>query len=1160
MATEYGTTPWGKWFVDVLKGYKIDARLQRGKTYANTGKVLALGVENRMVTAKVKGHSSPSYTVKIEFPPLDKAERLFELIEADPLLLSRIQGGELPMELLEALKAQRVSLIPERWNEMKRSCTCPDWGDPCKHMAAVYYVLARQIDADPHVLFKLRGIDLSSRYGESMTHELEPPFHLEYEPPGARTKVPPVEEPPPFPEGNYTTFIQSLVPSKPNFSDRDFSVTLMEFYHHAARKPLEGIEPDEAMEHLFSRSRWSVVAPSLEVPTEVRLRYTVPGGEERELGLTEAAPLFLSFSGDQGSSEYRFFFYLFRFLRSLWNGCAFIPVPWVVSKTLSVFWKPLDTLPVIREALNQLALYEPGLLRSGTKRPKTLTGRSGVDLLTCAFLTEQVHGVSFSLSVGSEGFRALGGLFFKGKGLRVDTPAHKSLPLAIDTWLSVLRTDFTAYQYRCTLKAAPAKAAPAKAGPEKAGPAKTAGSKAPHCSPSFSYQLSFEVLVDEEPVSLQGALERTGRRDILRAPTALSAYLPEIRSLAKAPSVLLGEDRLASFLDEAGPLLSRLGVQVVLPKELLRELKPRLVLRDTKGANASLVSYLDLGSLVSYEWALAVGDQILTADEFEALVAKKTALVRFRDGFVRLNPQEIAALLKRARSPDSVSAVEVLRAHFSGAAELSTELNRSLDALLEEKHYPPPRSLSANLRPYQLRGYNWVCSLLQAGFGCILADDMGLGKTVQAISVLLRLEEEGLLGEGGTLVVAPTALLSNWERELERFAPSLSVSRYHGTARSLATTSRVLLTTYQTAVRDGTKLMGRKFSLLIADEAHIMKNAATAVARTIKSLPIPYRLALSGTPVENRLEDLRSLFDFIIPGYLGTPEAFKREYRQPIEVDRHRDVAEKLRTITAPFLLRRLKTDRTIISDLPEKVTINEYANLEKEQAALYESVVRDVLAQSEKISEGSARAALILKLLTSLKQICDHPRCFDKESPPRAALSGKAQLLLALLEEILRGNEKVLIFSQYVETLGVLKTIILDELAEDVLVYHGGLGQKNRDQVVEEFQTNPLARLMLVSLKAGGLGLNLTAASRVIHYDLWFNPAVETQATDRAFRIGQKSNVFVHRFITQNTFEEKIEAMLNSKRELAEMTVSSGESWLARMDHEELRELFTRK
>jgi SNF2 family DNA or RNA helicase len=337
-----------------------------------------------------------------------------------------------------------------------------------------------------------------------------------------------------------------------------------------------------------------------------------------------------------------------------------------------------------------------------------------------------------------------------------------------------------------------------------------------------------------------------------------------------------------------------------------------------------------------------------------------------------------------------------------------------------------------------------------------------------------------------------------------------------------------------------------------------MKNADTRVSRTIKQFRSQYRLALSGTPVENRLEDLRSLFDFILPGYLGTAAAFREQYRVPIEVMRNREQAEVLRKITSPFLLRRLKTDKKIIKDLPEKIIANEYAVLEKGQAALYESVVAESIQKSEH-SDPKDRPALVLSLLTSLKQICDHPRVFDKESPAASELSGKAQLLLTLLEEILANREKTLVFSQYVETLDCLERIIKKELDEAPLVYHGGLTQKNRADIIDRFQNDTAARILLVSLKAGGLGLNLTAASRVIHYDLWYNPAVENQATDRAFRIGQKRTVFVHRFITKNSFEEKIDAMLASKQELADMTVTSGESWLARMSHEELKALFER-
>jgi len=344
--------------------------------------------------------------------------------------------------------------------------------------------------------------------------------------------------------------------------------------------------------------------------------------------------------------------------------------------------------------------------------------------------------------------------------------------------------------------------------------------------------------------------------------------------------------------------------------------------------------------------------------------------------------------------------------------------------------------------------------------------------------------------------------------------------------------------------------------MLLTDEAHLMKNPETHVSRTIKQLRSQYRLALSGTPVENRLEDLRSLFDFILPGYLGDSAKFKEQFRIPIEVMRNREQADVLKKITSPFLLRRLKTDKKIIKDLPDKIVSNEYAALEKEQAALYQSVVSESLKKSEH-ADGKDRAALILYMLTSLKQICDHPRVYDKESPAVSELSGKAQLLVALLQEILANREKTLIFSQYVETLDCLQQIINKELGEKALVYHGGLNQKIRADIVEQFQTDVSARIMLVSLRAGGLGLNLTAASRVIHYDLWYNPAVENQATDRAFRIGQKRNVFVHRFITRNSFEEKIDAMISSKQELADMTVKSGESWLARMSHEELKDLF---
>ncbi|MDR3161695.1 MAG: DEAD/DEAH box helicase family protein [Spirochaetaceae bacterium] len=1177
----YGRTPWGKWFIEVLDSYQMGARLDRGRSYANTGKVLSLDIREGKAVAKVKGHYRPSYRVEIAFPRLEDEERLFELIREDPALLARIAAGELPESFLTKLKREGINLIPRRWEEMKRSCTCPDVGDPCKHMAALYYIIAREIDADPQVLFRLRGIDLrevAGPYGASLKADggkaLAAPFTV----PADKSPRELPQDPPDFPEiPHCTDLILSLLPPSPAFCEKDFSLELAEFYHRAARfvpwedagaGEAEGEESDPdpgSVEHRFSRSHWSLDCAAPKPGAQpVLVRRTLSGDLERS-SLYDAFIQFRSFSSEDGTGSYTFLYYLFKFLNLLCAAGAIIPWPLREGKQLRIIWLPYDQLPPIRSCLDALARYEDRLLPLGAKppsgapaaggtaaaskkKPVYAGGRGVVDLIASAFLTEWVKRLYFAQGKGQAAdrhVRELLYLFFQGDALDVASPALRSMPLAIANWLAVLRTDFSAFTYQFTLKAAAEK----RKAPSKAGGA-----------PEFS--LSMEVLLpgsgegEIEKVPLKDAVKKTGSLDVLRAPTALSNYLPELRSLTDRKTVALGEERLADFLDNASVLLTRLGIPVIFPKNLHRELKPRLVLRGEVKQAGALVSYLGLEKLLNWQWQVAIGDEVLSAAEFEALVKQKQAVVKFRDKFIRLEPAELARLLKEAQTREP-TVNDFLKAHFAGDSLLSFDASEIISHLFGERSFPVPGSLRADLREYQTRGYNWICSLLFSGFGCILADDMGLGKTIQSITVLLHLKDAGLLGDG-CLIVAPAALLENWERELGRFAPSLTVSRYHGSGRRLDG-AEVFLTTYQTAVRDSEKLTERPFSILIADEAHLMKNAETRGSRTLKQLRSAYRLALSGTPVENRLEDMRSLFDFILPGYLGTQAEFKEAFRTPIEVLRQKDKAEALRRITAPFLLRRLKTDKTVIADLPDKVSINEYAVLEKGQAALYESIVAETLEKSEKLEDPRDRRALVLGLLTSLKQVCDHPRVYDKESPPLSSLSGKTRLLLTLLQEILANREKVLIFSQYVETLACLEAIIREELAEAALVYHGGLSQKTRSAVIDAFQTESSSRILLVSLRAGGLGLNLTAASRVIHYDLWYNPAVENQATDRAFRIGQKRTVFVHRFITRNSFEERIDAMLTSKRELADMTVSSGESWLARMSHEELKALFDR-
>jgi len=1205
MNSRYGITPWGSWFIEVLDSYQMGERLDRGRRYANAGRVLSLELEAGRAFAKVEGNYRPFYKVEIRFPPLKEAEQVYGMIESDPPLLAHIAAGELPETFLQKLKDKGIDLIPRRWRDMVRSCTCPDWGDPCKHMAALYYIIAREIDADPHVLFRLRGMDLAARFGKAAVHSVAPPFTVTFAAKEKAAQLDAKAQPDTQVQsgtqaqtvakaqpGNQAMrsdntpleleaiphcgeLITSLLPSAPPFCEKDFALVMAEFYHRCARYQVwESAEADEQnlaeTEHDFSRSRWTVICPNPAPGAEPLLQSEDINGKKKRHSLQGAFEYFVQFSSEDGTASYTFLFYLFKFLNLVCSAGAFVPFVLAENETLKIIWRPFENLPPVPEMLKGLASRECGMLggkieqtgeqkKSGQKTGnkmvnQIISGRSVVDLLASAFLSEWVRRryLSFRGSIGKQGsndeYRTLLNLFFQGFCIDVSSPAQRSLPTAIDRWLSVLQIDFSAHRYAITIKEISVK------------------NNSDETPAPMEFAMSMDVIVEQEDGAKKIPLSQCKDLEILRAPIALSNYLPEIRELASQSgtspsktasrqSVVLSEERLVSFLDSAAALLARLGISVTLPKSLARELKPRLVIKGSS-SGGSLKRYLNLDALQEFEWQVAMGDNAMSLKEFEKLVKQKQSLVRFKDGFVKMDPEEFARLLKKAKeaAPDFN---DFLKAHFSGDTILAFDARETIDNLFREQNFPIPESLKAQLRPYQKRGYNWLCSLLFSGFGCILADDMGLGKTVQSIAALLRLREEGLLANG-CLVIAPAALLNNWEKELARFAPALGVSRYHGNRRVLDRKQDVFLTTYQTAVRDAEKLQAEAFSLLLVDEAHLMKNAETRISKTVKQLRSQYRIALSGTPVENRLEDLRSLFDFILPGYLGDASNFKTQYRIPIEVMRSREQAEALQKITSPFLLRRLKTDKKIIKDLPEKIVANEYAALEKEQAALYQSVVAESIQKSEH-ADPKDRSALVLNLLTSLKQICDHPRVYDKESPAASGLSGKAQLLLTLLEEILANREKTLVFSQYVETLDCLDRIIKKELGEAPLIYHGGLNQKVRADTVNRFQNDPAARIMLVSLRAGGLGLNLTAASRVIHYDLWYNPAVENQATDRAFRIGQKRTVFVHRFITKNSFEEKIDAMIASKQELADMTVASGESWIARMSHDELKALFER-
>nr|WP_103890934.1 DEAD/DEAH box helicase [Actinacidiphila yanglinensis] len=669
------------------------------------------------------------------------------------------------------------------------------------------------------------------------------------------------------------------------------------------------------------------------------------------------------------------------------------------------------------------------------------------------------------------------------------------------------------------------------------------------------------------------------RADTLRAlRRAARVWRPAARLLeAAAPVGLeLSDGEALALLDDAAEALARAGVAVHWPRDLVPGLTASGVLEPVrKTTTSSAASFLSSGALVDFRWRVALGDRELTGPELERLVHARQPVVRLRDQWVVVDRELVRRLRRAARSgAPSLTAIDALSAALTGSVEVDGEqVAVAAGGVLEEvrariadpearaarEPQGPPEALTATLRGYQLRGLNWLHRMTSLGLGGCLADDMGLGKTVTLIALHLRRQERTATA-GPTLVVCPASLLGNWEREIRRFAPGTPVRRFHGPGRDLAgldTEARggFVLTTYGTMRRDAARLAGLPWGLLVADEAQHVKNPHAHTAKALRTIPSRGRVALTGTPVENNLSELWALLDWTTPGLLGSLPAFRNRYAKAVEGDRDARAARQLASLVGPFLLRRRKADPGIAPELPPKTETDQPVSLTKEQVSLYEALVRALMAEIEG-SDGMARRGLVMKLLTGLKQVCNHPAQYLKERgdarlPGR---SGKLELLDELLDTVLAEDGSALVFTQYV-AMGRLLERHLGDRAVETLFLHGGTAVARREEMVDAFQAGG-KRVFLLSLKAAGTGLNLTRAGHVIHYDRWWNPAVEDQATDRAYRIGQTRPVQVHRLIAEGTVEERVAALLHRKRELADSVLGAGEAAFSELSDAELADL----
>jgi SNF2 family DNA or RNA helicase len=667
--------------------------------------------------------------------------------------------------------------------------------------------------------------------------------------------------------------------------------------------------------------------------------------------------------------------------------------------------------------------------------------------------------------------------------------------------------------------------------------------------------------------------------------------------LEAAPAaVTLDTAGALAFLRETGPLLSGAGFRVLMPDWARKaRLGLKLTTQSSSAGSASSgrPSEFGLQDLVSFRYDLALGDDLLTREELEELALLKVPLVRVRGQWVELDDQHLTAALKflQGNRSGTMTAAQALGAALGTDGKLSELPLTQVDAhgwlgdLLsgqaEERLTPveTPAGFGGTLRPYQRRGLSWLSFLGGLGVGAILADDMGLGKTVQLLSLVSSRKahsrrpvagrENQPLAQGDpqqpTLLVCPMSLVGNWQREAERFTPDLVVHVHHGMDRlagaefaAAMAAADLVITTYQTAVRDLGVLAAIQWDRVVCDEAQAIKNHLSQQAKAVRALPAGSRIALTGTPVENQLSELWSIMEFVNPGLLGPEKRFRERYAVPIERHGSDEAAAELRQITQPFVLRRLKTDKSIISDLPEKQEMKVWCNLTQEQASLYAATVSDMLARIDGASDDITRRGLVLATMAKLKQVCNHPAHLLGDGSPLPGRSGKLARLEELCEEIASEGDKALCFTQYAEFGRMLQPYLSARIGCPVLFLHGGLPKKQRDALVARFQEAAEPVLFLLSLKAGGTGLNLTAANHVIHVDRWWNPAVEDQATDRAFRIGQRRDVQVRKFVCIGTLEEKIDAMIEQKKALAARIVGTGEGWLTGLSTAALREVLT--
>lgn len=1171
---QYGQTWWGKQWLNALDNIDYSNRLPRGKTYANKGAVQDFEINNHLIKAKVQGSQRKPYQQNISLQAFSKQEKeiIIKTVAENKSVLAALLSRQIPKELDKLLSEQGIQLFPKDWRSLNMDCSCPDWAVPCKHLAAVVYLIANEIDKNPFNLFELRGLsllkELEKREILSLNSKQEEHFKFNNfilpSQPLPYTGNVSLEE---FnqlsfvlPQESSDSLYQLLEETTLFYSDSDFKKVLHKLYKTTERSLIRQLntnkeEIDSSLHKLLLANNKIQLSLNLEGYCSNVYLYNNKAENRETLfdskfkNTSKVLALLESTSWEELGAypkEWIAIYAVYCFAKNLVMTHNYMPRLIKVGSKYRVQWIPADIHTEVRKVQDELLAFCPDdlLLWQQTKETEQTFSRiEQLRTLCDVFVGEWIASAnSDSCYAKRENDQKVLSCFIKRQAIRFNNLGEKESPSSIQLWLNKFYLKHKRYVPLLRVE------------------------EAKH---GFFIKVQMEDTENKEklPVDWNRFLSQKAYQDYqigaIQDIQSLVHYLPELSQiLQKEPKINLyfSEAVFEDVFFRVLPMLQLLGISVLLPKALRRILFPKLSMSISKSGNETGANFMTLSEMLTFDWRIALGDQLLTAEEFRKLVAQKSGLVKLQNQYVQIDPKELQKLLKQLEAAPSLKAQDLMQAalagNYQGASVLvGKKVQETLEEIRKVQEVSLPKGLRATLRPYQHSGFSWLYKNAQLGMGAILADDMGLGKTLQVITLILKFKEEKLLEKKKALIIVPTSLLTNWQKEVEKFAPELEVAIYHGPKRSIPESFDLLVTSYGVLRSDAKLLKKLKWHLTVIDEAQHIKNVTTVQTKMVKSIKADNYIAMSGTPVENRLSEYWSIMDFANKGYLGTLTKFTNNFAKPIQQNHDKERLETFRTIMSPFILRRLKSDRSIIQDLPEKIETDYYTSLEKEQAAVYENLVKNTLKDINK-AEGIARKGLVLSLMTALKQICNHPYQYLKKGDSSPNLSGKANLLFSLLDNIKVKQEKVLIFTQYKQTGSLMVEWIEQAYGRTPLFLHGGNSRQQRDAMVEDFQNNHQDTIFILSLKAGGTGLNLTAANHVIHYDLWWNPAVEAQATDRAYRIGQQKNVLVHRLLSEGTLEEKIDVMLKAKKELANLTVSTGEQWLGDLSNDELQNL----